>query len=85
MLCYVGLGPEIGKAVYKPCFMYKLINFNQSENFISFLSHFLSVLAKFSFLLLYTIRNITSAEEEGVDANIRAFVVEAVVLGSFRG
>jgi len=31
-----------------------------------------------------TIRNITSAEVEAVDANIRAFVVEAVVLGSFR-
>ena len=32
-----------------------------------------------------TMRNITFAEEEGVDANIKAFVVEAVVLGNFRG
>ena len=29
-----------------------------------------------------TIRNITPAEKETIDANIRAIVVEAVVLGS---
>ena len=53
MLCYEGLGPEIGKGVYKPCFMYKLINSINQRISISFLSHFLSVLAKFSFLFSY--------------------------------
>ena len=50
MLCYEGLGPEFGKGVYKPCFMYKSINSINQKISISFLSHFLSVLAKFSFL-----------------------------------
>ena len=53
MLCYEGLGPEIGKGVYKPCFMYKSINFNQSENFNIFSLSFSLCVSKvfFSFLI----------------------------------
>ena len=58
ILCYVCLGPKIGKGVYKLCFVYKLINSSIREIFHIFSLSFFSLCQHsfLSFISLYGIR-----------------------------